>query len=410
LPTAKVSKGTKEHDDPAKHGSEEPEQLCLLDPPPPSPLSLCLKKKQGKCVEEADWLNVSFEIEMYPLASTKELLEPGLEPDDALQKGKDLFQDKCLGSVTREPADSCNSALFSVKKDDDEFSWMFELEKHEKGKPYMFEASSPQAMMLNETEIAITQTAVLDKYFCKHPAGYKHAKDPKNPWSDDPPGLHVHVAAKCLLTDVKRLVAVLLIWEKFDAAIYKITGAALHRGEAGLKAAPIAEKSPAVLKHLLSYIDKDGFKTPSGDDESLGDFYSKHASRKEMEGDKTDADGFRRFEINVCHLLHIKCAHDLPEKEAPAVPKFGALEFRGFDPNIGEPLRLIIMLVQRLVQFGCAAPLDDKGKLHELAFWDGKNEAKEVRPLFEALDIPFKAFHHSVFNKAKFAQRPSNQP
>jgi hypothetical protein len=348
-----------------------------------------------------DWLPVSFEIEMYPLDSTKELRVPGLTPEDALNDGMELFTEKVVKSVKRNPPDSCSDALFTVDKDDDEHAWMWELEKDEKDRPYMFEASSPQAMTENETEIAITQSVFLQKYFSKYPAKELRGK---NSWEaeDDPPGLHIHVASKCLLKDVRRLVAVLLIWERFDDAIYAVTGMTLHKGKAGLKAAPIDEKSPEVLNHLLSYIEKDGWKEPD-ENKPLGEFYVDHGSRKEMHGDKEDADGYRRFEVNVCHLLHIKCAHDLPEKEAPAVPKFGALEFRGFDPTIGEPLRLIIILVQRLVQFGCAASLDGGEALHKLAYWDGKNDADEVADLFEALEIDFADFNKEVFKEARFS-------
>jgi len=408
MPTATVSSSSSLQERSEKHPDGHQRKTCLLDPPPPTKLSMCIDKQGGVCVKEAEWLNVSFEIEMYALESNTELKEKGLEPNDALKKGMAQFKAEILGSVTRDPPDSCNDALFDVHSDDDEHSWMWELEKHEIDKPYMMEASSPQAMTQNETEIAITQTSKLQNLFSKYPAGYT---DKSNPWEKDPPGLHVHVASKCLLQDVKRIVAVLLIWERFDSAIYKLTGSTLHEGEAGLKAAPISEKSPKLLAHLLSYITKDGWSSPS-DDEALGDYLNKPAvsSRSNMHGDKEDADGFRRFEVNVCHLLHVKCAHDLPEKEAPQVPKFGALEFRGFDPIIGEPLRLIIMLVVRLVQFGCNSPLTDDGLLHKLAYWDGENEAEEVKPLFDALDIPFESFHKKLFTEAKFAKRPKDQP
>jgi len=295
-----------------------------------------------------------------------------------------------------------------VQEDDDEHSWMFELEKHEKDRPYMFEASSPQEMgSENETEIAIAMSGVLDQYFSKHPMPSLRNS---NSWEDkgdngtpDPPGLHVHVMGKCLLSDVRRLVAVLLIWERFDEAIYAITGMTLHQGEAGLKAAALKDKSTSVLEHLQSYITKDGWKDPESD-EPLGEVFTDHGSRDEMKGDKENADGWRRLEVNICHLLHVKCAHDLPEKEAPAVPKFGALEFRGFDPNVGEPLRLIVMLVERLVQFGCSAPLDGCGDLHTLAQYDGKKSDK-VETLFAALEINFSNFHKSIFTEATFAQK-----
>jgi hypothetical protein len=313
-----------------------------------------------------------------------------------------------LKSVERDDSDSCADKLFRADKDDDEKAWMWELEKGmhkgEENKPIFFESSSPQAMEENETEVAIVQTAQLERFFSKHP--FKASEDD---WDKDPPGTHIHVLSKCLVKgdkgDVRRLVGLLLIWERFDTAIYKITGTTLHLGEARLKAAPIEKKSPAVLKHLLSYITEDGWKEPEGGDKSLAKFYNEHESRKEMKGDNKDADGFRRFEVNVCHLLHIKCAHDLPEKEAPAVPKFGALEFRGFDPMVGEALRLVVMLVQRLVQFACSASLGGGDKLHKLAYWDGENDAKSVKDLFEALEIRQDLFKPDVFQNSKFASK-----
>jgi len=389
LPASKV-RGVREPDN---------EMRCILDPEPPNKIGF----------KDEPWQAVSFEIEMYPLESTKELrTKGGVEPEKMLEKGLKFFEDKVLSSVTRDPPDSCSDRLFKVDPEDDEHSWMFELEKHDKDRPYMFEASSPQEMGENETEISITQSLLLENFFSKHPPPAERGKDSWEVKGDkgipDPPGLHVHVMSKCMLKDVRRLVATLLIWERFDEAIYDITGMTLHKGKAGLKAAPIEDKSPKVLKHLLSYITKDGWKEPDAD-EPLGDVFTKHGGKEEMKGDKEDADGWRRLEVNICHLLHIKCAHDLPEKEAPNVPKFGALEFRGFDPNVGEPLRLIVTLVQRLVQFGCSAPLDGGGKLHTLAFWDGKEDSDTVKDLFEALEIDFSQFHKEVFSKAKFASK-----
>jgi hypothetical protein len=395
LPTSKVRDGVSKSDN---------KKICILDPAPPEKIGY----------KNEPWQAVSFEIEMYPLDTTKELRKPGMGPKRILKEGAKLFKDKVITSVERDPPDSCDDRLFKVKEEDDENSWMFELEKHVIDRPYMFEASSPQEMGENETEIAITQSGILDNYFSKHP-------DPSlrdsNAWEvkgdteghgdpdiPDPPGLHVHVMSKCMLKDVRRLVATLLIWEKFDEAIYKLTGMTLHKGKAGLKAKALEDKSPAVFKHLLSYITKDGWKKPDEDD-PLGDVFTEHGGRKEMHGDKLDADGWRRLEVNICHLLHVKCAHDLPDKEAPAVPKFGALEFRGFDPNVGEPLRLIVTLVERLVQFGCSASLEGGGKLHTLAYWDGKDDSDKVEDLFEALEIDFKAFHKEAFTKAKFAKK-----
>jgi len=295
--------------------------------------------------------------------------------------------------------------LFKVKKKSDSKSWKWELEKNIKGKPYMFEASSPQGLRENETEIAIAQSDILNQYFSKHPSKKALGGKP-NPWEDDPPGLHVHVMSKCLLEDVRRLVAVLLIWERFDEAIYRLTGTTLHTGAASLKAASVSKKSKVILDHLFTYITKDGWS--DHEHEELGSFFMKHESASDMDGDKTDADGFRRFEVNVCHLLHVKCAHKLPQKNR--VPKFGALEFRGFDPNVGEPLRLIILLVERLVQFACTSSLGDGGKLHKLAYWDPKDgKPDSVSELFEALDItkdvPSDKFKREFFMEAGFAQK-----
>jgi hypothetical protein len=389
LPTSKVSNAFRESDE---------EKICVLDPAPASQMGY-----KGE-----DWQAVSFEIEMYPLEDNEPLRKPGMGPKEVLKAGMDLFEDKVLKSVERDPPDSCDDRLFKVKEEDDEQSWMFELEKHEIDRPYMMEASSPQEMGENETEIAITQTGLFDKYFSKHPSPTLRGD---NSWEvkgdngiPDPPGLHVHVMSKCMLKDVRRLVATLLIWERFDDAIYERTGMTLHKGEAGLKAKPVADKSPAVFKHLRSYITKDGWKEPDAD-EPLGDVFTDHGSRKEMNGDKENADGWRRLEVNICHLLHVKCAHDLPEKEAPAVPKFGALEFRGFDPNIGEPLRLIVSLVQKLVQFGCSAPLDGGGKLHTLAFGGEGKDSDTVDNLFNVLEINTKDFQKKTFTEAKFADK-----
>jgi hypothetical protein len=382
-------------------------QICLIHPEP--------KFRMG--YKDESWQPVSFEIEMFPREHAK-LQELG--PHDALNTGIDMFREQVLKSVDEEVDSACTPALFKVKKESDEDSWMWEMEKHEANKPYMFEASSPQAMEENETEIAIVQSSMLEQNFSKYPK----VKDDKNPWDDDPPGLHVHVLAKCLIEgdkgDVRRLVAALLIWERFDKQIYEMVGTTLHVGEASLKAAPISEKSPRVLSHLRKYVTQNGWSEPN-ENRTLGKFFSENENKDKMHGDKTNADGYRRFEVNVCHLLHIKCAHDLPDKEAPAVPKFGALEFRGFDPMVGQPLRLIVMLVQRLVQFACSAPLapegeDDNGTLHELAYWNGTDDAsaESVDPLFEALEIPKQSslasgyeISQEVFKSAKFAHHGS---
>jgi hypothetical protein len=365
-------------------------------------------------------LAVSFEIEFYSKDKT-ETLDSGLEK----------FKKEALGSASRNLVTKCNEKMFKVDKEDDEKSWMWEMEKGpfgeakkgeetwcddpahfcEKGREYqtMFEASTPQAMEENETEIAIVQSQVLERYFSQHPRRELRKKGELSIFKDefgtpDPPGLHVHVQSVCLLKDVRRLVALLLIWEKFDSLIYKSVGTKLHVGPGKIKSASIDKKTPALLTHLLSFMTKDGWtKDHDHKGDTLREMFAAHESSKKMDGDKTYQDGFRRFEVNVCHLLDIKCTHGLASKNN--VPKFGGVEFRGFDPMVGRPLRLIVMVVERLVQFSCIADLHRRGQgsLHKLAFWDGKHDAKDLGELFSALDINIEHFHQWFFLKAKFA-------
>jgi len=212
---------------------------------------------------------------------------------------------------------------------------------------------------------------------------------------------HVHVQARCLLHE-DRLVPMLLMWERFHTAITKLIQARPWAGERF--AMSMADKHPLLMAELqqrwLQATTGVGLLASNLTQESLNSLFRRHA---QFEGGqiRNDRDGYRRMALNVCHLLHVNCCLSC---EKNAVPKFGAVEFRVFNTEFGEPLRLLVALAERLVQTTCTKPLDE---LQPFLLLPGSEQSPDAAPLIKFLKLDPAAFHR-VFRGYKDLERRCN--
>jgi len=355
---------------------------------------------------KTEFLPISFEIEMFSKKG-----EPNMERGQPALKWFNKQITETMKDMKNKVKGKCPKRLFqtTANSKEEDRAWVVELEKDEWQKgflPIIFETASPINLDEDEAEVAIAATSAFQDTFQKVPSQQiekaaingQETSFETDFYREDPPGTHVHVISNCLKSDERRLVALLLIWEKFGKAVYERVHSNLHRvtPKAGHKAARINFKTPELLAKLREYLGENGFKTRAGDDDAtITELFKRYDSPEGMNGDKSDADGYRRFEVNVCHLIDVKCAHNLPKKNA--VPKFGGIEFRGFDPLVGKPLRMVVMLVQRLVQLCCGADLDKV--LFPLAKMEGDADEREddIGPLLKALQIDEDTFAERKF-------------
>jgi len=309
------------------------------------------------------FLPMAFEIEAY---FTEELKSD----DDMLELAKTKFSD-----ITRQG--QCSERMFEVKADHDneKGSWVWEKELEGRSEQSMWEMSSPIDLSNEEVELGCIQTAAFQKAFSKQIPEFANPRTRVDAMSN-PPGLHAHVAAKCLLTDERRLVALLLTWDNLFSEIQKITGSEMHTQKKFSRfAETYHQKNPDLYEWLKGYVNKKSF-TPGVGVERLEEKFNELETA--MGGGNADPhNGYRRFELNVCHLLNVPCAHNWAKKNK--VPKFGGIEFRGFDSMLGEELRLVLMLMQRSVQTFCSKDLEE---LHAIVvIKDPKEQAEEFLKL-----------------------------
>lgn len=288
-----------------------------------------------------DWLPVAIEIELYSRT-----------PDKSMEDIRERIETKFKAI---EHSGDCPERMFKVSTDSAAIKtgWIFELESPQPGTNAMWEITTPVNLTQQETEIVCLQTHKLTKDFSK-------ADDSGFARPERRPGLHVHVGSKCLLEDERKLVALLLVWDKYYEALLTLTQSQLHKKEHKF-ANTIREKSPNLYDQIWQeYLTAEGFTPEQG---HKGTHLTKIFQDFETatSAGRDDHDGFRRYIVNVCHLLNVKCAHNYPEKNK--VPKFGALEFRGFDAALGELVRFIVMIAERTVQNFCQKDLSD---IHEL--------------------------------------------
>jgi len=307
------------------------------------------------------WLNISLEIEMKSRTGSIDLaaLLPkvqqslGAVPIAASTTGQRMWQ------VTTKSDHNQTS-----NKDVMASSWQWENEMP--ASSGIVELSSPIDLSEQEAEIAIMQSASLVYNF--HTAG----------------SAQVNVDARCLRQNELRLVGLLLIWERFDAAIGQLAG---HRDERlSFAALPLAQKNPQLLAHLQQLWKGGAIGEP------LADVYNRFAQYSKLytyaSGGVWERDGWRDFAVNVCHLLHVDCTHTPTAKNT--VPKFGALEFRAFDSVVGGTLRVLTMLVVRLVQASCDMPLD---AMTPLMLLPGVSAAPDLTMLLQFLHFEPSKFY-----------------
>jgi hypothetical protein len=309
------------------------------------------------------FLPMAFEIEAYSTEDRK-------SDDDMLKDAKTKFTD-----IKRQG--QCSDRMFEVRTDHDneKGSWVWEKELEGRSEQSLWEMSSPIDLSNEEVELGCIQTAAFQKTFSKEIPQFTNPRTLVDAMSN-PPGLHAHVAAKCLLTDERRLVALLLTWDNLWPEIQKITGSDMHQQKKFSKfAETYHQKNPKLYEWLKGYVNKKSFTPEKGLDHLEEKFNEFEAG---MRGGTYDPhNGYRRFELNVCHLLNVPCAHNWAKKNK--VPKFGGIEFRGFDSVLGEELRLVLMLMQRSVQTFCSKDLEE---LHALVvIEDQKEQAEEFLKL-----------------------------
>jgi len=314
-------------------------------------------------VKGQEWLPVAYEIEVY-------YRHPDEEWTAMTQHVRDKFKVETSGE--------CPDRMFAISPSSSDMatSWVMDKESPRADGTTMWEISSPYDLTEEETELSCRQTHMLSDFY-KKPAE-------SNPLPERRPGLHVHVGSKCLTKDAseeRRLVALLLVWDKYFVAILVLTKSSLHAKEHKF-AETIKKKNGALFDYLWDYVNETGFKAAKGV-KSLTDKFVELEPQSGSPGDPHD--GYRRFAANVCHLLDVKCGHHYPEKNQ--VKKFGALEFRGFDAALGELARFIIMIVQRFVQSFCHKSIEDLHKVLVAGDGDRKEPSNDVRRLLEFLGL-----------------------
>jgi len=252
-------------------------------------------------------------------------------------------------------------SLYIKANHDDEGSldkWNWEAEKTGRG---LLELSSPSELTEDEMKFAIN----ISKTFVGKFTGVQYSS------------FQSHVEARCLLEE-DRVLGLLLLWEKYQEPLQDLIqlrwrgpdfARSLTLGNPGLLrklqerwAQPVAGKTAeAVTALFLEHID---------DIDTITD----------------ERDGYRNFAINVCHLLDIHCCQNCTKNNAP---KFGAVEFRMFNTELGPSMRLAIMLFQRMVQQTCTAPLE---QLRSMTLNLNEEPAKDVVPLLEFLNMDVSLF------------------
>jgi len=307
-------------------------------------------------IPKLEWLPIAMELEMF-----YEKKDKGSEMamQETVEKG--------FNSV-KHNNDGCSERMFKVFEGhvDMKNGWVFEKESPGDGSS-MWEISSPTDLSEEEAEVACQET---------HALAPDWGKGEPDLESNNPPGFHVHVAAKCLLSDARRLVLLILVWDKYYSAMLDLTGGVHHMDKTQRKyAETYKDKNIGLYDALKSVVTND---EKLGENDLVAIFTKFEAAGKGSRSEKSGQnqhpedekhDGYRRYVLNVCHLLEVNCAHLWPEKNN--VPKFGAVEFRGFDTVVGEALRFVITVMQRLVQVFCARDVDDLTKFLGQDFDEG---------------------------------------
>lgn len=263
--------------------------------------------------------------------------------------------------------------ILSIKKGHDVYetsqlsTWIYEREGQE-GK---LELSSPIDLSENEVEFAFNVWS---------DSNFKHAFLQKG-------GCHMHVDARCLLGNDQRLVALLLMWERFHDAM-KSRMHIQNKGKSAY-AAKLADKNPELLRYLqMRLMHPDGHQEPLK--EAFKRFENLTTIGKEQSWDKApdpERDGYRNCALNVCHLIDVDCCKDCPKN---LVPKFGGLEFRMFFSTFDhERARHYAAVAQRLVQTACSVPLES---MKRMALLPGVQQASNADELLDFLQ----------FDKAEF--------
>jgi hypothetical protein len=264
---------------------------------------------------------------------------------------------------------------------DDYKAWNFEIEGQSTGQ---LELASPTSLARDETLFALSMYASLSSDFST--VGETDGRGS---------GTHIHVDAKCLLKDQRRLLALLLIWERFYKGLVKV----MHADRRCLKqyAGSLTEVMPDFVKKLRK------LWSTSAPDLNLKSYFADVAKQlpppsKKVEEyckapDMVKNTGLRNFGMNICHVLDVDCCRDCDKNN---VPKFGALEFRIFKASLGNALQNQTKLVQRLIQSACGWKLN---KLNKMIISEDLKQEDNIDDLLRFLKIGrskfLEAFHHT---------------
>jgi len=327
-----------------------------------------------------DWLPMSIEVEMVecpwmasPVSKLLGAETVSMRSDSDVAKWLNLTGSIIQESLRQEPMSEVllqrtsrvkQLRSFHVKDGHDDegtlYQWNWEPEKSGKME---LELSSPANLSEEDAKFAINLT----KSFVGKFTGVQYSS------------FQSHVYASCLRSD-DRIVGLLLLWEKFHNALHKLIQL---RWRGPDFARNLSVGNPELLSSLQS-------RWANGtSEESLEDLFRSHEPDiRHLRGDR---DGFRNFAVNVCHLLNINCCRNCPKND---VKKFGALEFRMFNTEFGSPMRLSIMLFQRMVQRSCNVPL---AELRRMTLNLGGEPAADATDLFEFLGMDASAMQSAFF-------------
>lgn len=296
-----------------------------------------------------------------------------------------ISADASISSNTERMRQLTTLAIKRTHNDEEQlFAWNWEVESA-KG---MMEISTPVNLTEEEVSYTLGATNLLDGPFVPGEA------------------FQFHIEANCLLKDSRRLVALLLIWERFHSTLESLLS--IDRRSRWSYAATIANKNPELLNHLQARWLGD----PEAQAEPIDLAFRRLESsiRFPTADGKLHSDlklnlrnGYRTFALNLCHLLDIDCCVDC---EKNLVKKFGAIEFRVFDSQFGHGLLLMSALGQRLIQSTCAISEFDDPSLRNLLMLPGVQPAPDATALLEFLRMDPEEFCTQFHRRSNYSDGP----
>jgi hypothetical protein len=340
-------------------------------------------------LQHEDWLSMAVEVEFWATndkispeaaatleATNNQDVEIIIDPQ-VPKLMKELNHTLKSVKIAKGQGDVQKMRKLNIKKDheakDVNAAWNLEVEDR---RSMQLELASPTALTEKEAEFAMKLTHNLEGEFES-----KSLKEGRGS------ATHIHIQSKCLTNDNElRLVALILIWERFHPEIVKLFKCQRHCLED--YAASIKDRSTQALRKLQDFWEAKSLDGQQGGmtgyftefEKSLPDPTQAKVAKCNFEPAGT---GLRNFAVNVCHLLDVNCCKDCSKNDAP---KFGAIEFRVFKGALGNALQAQVSLVQRLVQASCTMDID---KLDEMVLKKEHDTADSAEALFKFLKLDY---------------------